>query len=393
MIYLGDCLEVMKGFEDNSVDSIVTDPPYGIFFMGKKWDYDVPSIEIWKEALRVLKPGGHLLSFGGTRTYHRLAQGIEDAGFEIRDSLQWLFGSGFPKSLNISKQLDKMAGKEREVVGELKGTFANIKRDTKTGQDGLYGGIATERDRIKVNITKPATPEAQQWEGWGTALKPANEIICLARKPLSEKTIAQNVLKHGTGGINIDGCRVGTDENLGREQKDGPLPPKYGFNQNSMGNKYQEGNPKGRFPSNVILDEIAGEMLGEPSRFFYCAKSSKSERNQGLDSFDAKKVSDGRNTVNDTAFQRDDNLRKNTHPTIKPISLMEYLVKLITPPNGIVLDPFMGSGSTGVACKNLDFKFRGIEKNKEYYQIAEERLKHAKIEKEDKDKKTPRKLF
>jgi DNA modification methylase len=300
-LLLGDCLVRLKEFPDNSVDSVVTDPPYGLSFMGKKWDYDVPSVAIWKEVLRVLKPGGHLLSFGGTRTYHRMVVNIEDAGFEIRDQLQWLYGSGFPKSLNVGKQLDN--------------------------------------------------PEM---EGMGTALKPANEPIVLARKPLSEATVAANVLKWGTGGLNIGACRIGTET---------------------------ISTHVGRFPANLILDETAAAMLDEQtgmlskqgspklkdsvgkmygggtkdssffgdtggaSRFFYVAKASKSEKG-----------------------------KENTHPTVKPIKLMIYLIKLVTPPNGVVLDPFMGSGSTGVACVAEKVDFIGIEQSAEYLEIASKRI-------------------
>lgn len=327
---------------DNSVDSIVTDPPYGLSFMGKKWDYDVPSVEIWKQALRVLKPGGHLLSFGGTRTYHRMVVNIEDAGFEIRDQIQWLYGSGFPKSHNLK----------------------------------------------------------DEWQGWGTALKPANEPICLARKPLSEKTVALNVQKWGTGAINIAGCRVEAKDQLEFEKNWSERKAPAGFNGDSSG-IYGSGKtnnpiaykPTGRWPANLLLDEEAAAMLDkqsgpcktgnlEPhhklkasnnnsmsgpnyarspnqsfggdtptgaSRFFYCAKASKSERNAGLD-------------------------KPSNHPCVKPLKLMAYLCRLITPPKGIILDPFMGSGSTGVAAKQEGFDFIGIEMNEEYLEIAKKRI-------------------
>lgn len=304
-LILGNCLDKLKDLPDNSLDSIVTDPPYGLSFMGKKWDCEVPSIEIWKECLRVLKPGGHLLSFGGTRTYHRLVVNIEDAGFEIRDCIQWLYGSGFPKSHNI--------------------------------KEGDY-------------------------KGWGTALKPANEPICVARKPLEKGlTVAENVLKWGCGAINIDASRIGRVAYIPDAQ--------------------------GRWPANIILDEEAAAVLDEQSgvlksgelkgynipgasanghlqgrasrliekstadsggasRFFYVAKASKKDRGEG-----------------------------NNHPTVKPIKLMEYLIKLVTPLNGTVLDPFMGSGTTGVAAKNLGFKFIGCEMNPEYFKISETRIK------------------
>jgi adenine-specific DNA-methyltransferase len=288
MILLGNCLDELKKLNDCSVDAVVTDPPYGLNFMGKKWDYDVPNTDIWCEVLRVLKPGGHLLSFFGTRTYHRGVVRIEDSGFKIRDQIQWIYGSGFPKSLNLK----------------------------------------------------------DEWKGWGTALKPANEPIVLARKPLSEKTVADNVLKWGCGAINVDGSRI---ENLGKRGNpcgaDGKI-------HRTTGNCYGTHNQnesfdltQGRWPTNIIFDEAAVEMLGEPSRFFYVAKASQKERG-----------------------------KDNNHPTVKPIKLMEYLIKLITPPNGIVLDPFMGSGSTGVAANNLGFNFIGIELNEEYFEIAKERL-------------------
>jgi len=200
-LHHGDCLDILKTLENNSIDAIVTDPPYGLSFMGKKWDYGVPSVEIWQQALRVLKPGGHLLSFGGTRTYHRLAVNIEDAGFEIRDQIQWIYGQGFPKSMDVSKAIDKSLGAEREVIGKADYTV-NDKRN------GAYASEeATQRERLDVLLTKPASDQAKKWEGWGTALKPANEPICLARKP-PEGTIANNVQTYGTGTLNIDGCRV-----------------------------------------------------------------------------------------------------------------------------------------------------------------------------------------
>lgn len=417
----GDSFDVLRSMPANSIDALVTDPPYGWRFMGKAWDspdikqtnekdqayrdkmakqkgewrigsdgrrrrrasgriaglaahggtYDLTNIgncafQVWseswaKEVYRVLKPGGHALIFCGPRTYHRMATGVEDAGFEIRDQLQWIFGQGFPKSLNVGK-------------------------------------------------------------GFGTALKPANEPIVMARKPLSEKTVALNVKKWGTGAINIDSSRILYNSKVNFKSI-----------QNGKSNRAQVGNfginktkqniptykPSGRFPSNLLLDEHAAKVLdeksgttkspvtykrnsesvnknaygrgvGEPagkssfnfgdtggaSRFFYVAKTSKTERNRGLN-HTPKKVNDGRKSKIDNAFQRGETLRQNTHPTVKPIRLMEYLIRLITPPKGVVLDPFMGSGSTGVAAKSLGFKFIGIERELEYFQIAKRRIKNA----------------
>lgn len=326
----GDCLERMKDLDNNSVDSIVTDPPYGLGFMGKHWDKGVPSAEIWAEALRVLKPGGHLLAFAGTRTQHRMAVNIEDAGFEIRDMIAWIYGSGFPKSRNLK----------------------------------------------------------DEWAGWGTALKPALEPITVARKPF-KGTVAANVLEHGTGAINIDGCRVGTEENLERVS---------GGAENSVGNwgmkrGHTTQQPSGRWPANIIhdgSDEVVGlfpvsgaskasnrglqhsgrhggladiggntkegtdtvrghnDNGGSAARFFYCAKASKKDRGEG-----------------------------NKHPTVKPTDLMRYLCRLVTPPNGIVLDPFLGSGSTGKAAILEGFRFIGIELDPDYFEIAKQRIEEA----------------
>lgn len=413
MIHLGDCLEVLKSLPDNSVDSCVTDPPYGFSFMGKRWDYELPSAEIWKEILRVLKPGAHLLAFGGPRTYHRLACGIEDAGFEIRDQIQWLFGSGFPKSHDVSKAIDKMHGVEREVLDTIpdrwtgKGNALNFKTDRPQEEVSVLGG--------------PKTPDAIKWQGWGTALKPANEPICLARKPLSEDTVAKNVLKWGTGGLNIDGCRIGTDKiesgRAGRSKtesiyKDGLAPQE------------TKHFSQGRFPANLIfshseyctddqcdiecaiknLDEQSGVlhsrcninpttrgggMYGHgtfkgvgfsdhakgqgASRFFYCAKVSSRERNQGCEGLPEH------DTYSEAATtpmrdQRDQVKRTNNHPTVKPIKLMSYLCRLVTPPAGVILDPFMGSGSTGIAAHNEGFEFIGIEREEEYFEIAKARI-------------------
>jgi DNA modification methylase len=332
----GDSLLVLQLLDENSVDAIVTDPPYGLAFMGKKWDYDVPSEELWRQCFRVLKAGGHLLCFAGTRTQHRMAVRIEDAGFEIRDMIAWVYGSGFPKSLDVSKAIDKAAGAEREVVGETrKGA-----QSESTGRYGAWGDGITP--------TLPATPEAKQWEGWGTALKPALEPITVARKPLIG-TVAENVLQHGTGAINVDGCRVGE-----------------------------------RWPANFIHDgsEEVTDLLGSAARFFYCAKASKRDRDEGCEGMELVTHQSGMGgamPVDDDGNARDrfKAQSRNHHPTVKPTDLMRYLCRLVTPPDGTVLDPFMGSGSTGKAAVLEGFRFIGIEREEEYCEIAKARIKHA----------------
>ena len=591
----GDNIESLKKLPDNSIDSVVTDPPYGLSFMNKKWDYDVPSVEFWKEVYRVLKPGGHILSFGGTRTYHRMVVNIEDAGFEIRDQIMWLYGSGFPKSLNVGKAVDKLEGNEREVVGKqtnLAGRNDTLMGDRTDSGAGMFSGVKKE-----IDITKGTSP----FEGWGTALKPANEPICLARKPLSEKSVVENVLKWKTGGINVDGCRVGSESmSYIRNEKDRGV---IGFGMN----KYESETTEGRFPANIILECICDEVIkgergeviktnrirkydtgeerwtgftkkveavdnygdkgdihtdpncpcrlldeqsgesrsncksvviegkdanvfndgekktsghkkkmmvgnysdkGGASRFFYQAKVSKAERNMGLDGIilqlsnfcvsidynnkeiklwekkkkkarhqevmelltqkdidelQLKKVMEnticewntgsyGNNTMDiyqmvatfttlmvtnlitelkilnvlieqntnenisecilKTEFggnivtnvmsgnpkniiieQKKDGCQdnvnlvelkqqlkinvkenKNIHATVKPINLMAYLCRLITPEGGICLDPFMGSGSTGVAAQLEGFRFVGMEMDNDYFKIAEARI-------------------
>jgi DNA modification methylase len=382
-LHCGDNREVLRTMADASVDSIVCDPPYELGFMGKKWDstgiaYDVT---LWTECLRVLKPGGHLIAFGGSRTYHRLAVAIEDAGFEIRDQIQWIYGNGFPKSLDVSKALDKQAGAEREVVG--------IGLHVANRQSRPYGqGTTQEKSIDNRQITAPSTDIAKAWHGWGTALKPAHEPAVLARKPLTG-TVADNVMTWGCGALNIDGCRVAYD---------GKAPTGSGSDNNLIyghrkGNGGNETSPFGRWPANVILDEEATQVLDEQSghsvssgniwhcqgtpsvakgkeyprtshghsdsggasRFFYVAKASKAEREAGLDS---------------------DGDRANHHPTVKPIELMRYLVRLVTPKGGTVLDPFMGSGSTGCAAMLEGMDFVGIDITPEYLEIARRRILH-----------------
>lgn len=550
LILTGNCLDELKKLDDNSVDSIVTDPPYGLSFMGKKWDYDVPSVDVWRECLRVIKPGGHLLAFSGSRTYHRMVVNIEDGGFEIRDQIMWLYGSGFPKSHNISKAIDKESGYKGQVVG------------SRTVDVGMQSGsMHTGRESVlEEREVRELSPEAKQWEGWGTALKPAHEPVVVARKPL-QGTVAENVLEHGTGGINIDESRVGTEggtrkpeptpqtptvnaygsglngggcesidagrfpanvihdgseevidafphtkgtvpDSLGQDgfwfdgqgvRSNRQISPGYSdegsaaryFKETAFSKQehepivlarkplegtvaenvlehgtgglnidasrvgdlvqdtskngrepavhkttvFQSGLKKdfegeitvGRFPSNVIHDgseEIVegfpettsgkpgiirkgtndGAAFGDESRapgtpmtgfgdsgsaarFFYCAKTSTAERNAGLDEMEDKEMGrnqsslDGGKMLTGSGNERS-NLKKNFHPTVKPIALMEYLCRLVTPPGGVVLDPFMGSGTTGIAALRLGFEFIGVELSPEYVEIATTRIAH-----------------
>jgi site-specific DNA-methyltransferase (adenine-specific) len=422
-LLLGDCRDRLKELSDNSIDSIVTDPPYELGFMGKSWDasgvaYDVT---VWQECLRVLKHGGHLLSFGGSRTYHRMACAIEDAGFQIRDQIMWVYGSGFPKSLNISKAIDKAAGAEREVVGSKLGQ-AGYHLQGHSSSTGAFShglGSSTPETRLASSlVTASATAEAEEWDGWGTALKPAHEPIVLARKPLVG-TVANNVLTHGVGGINIDGCRVISDDwdektvlakytgnNLGNNSVTG------NFGVTKIKSTNTESTLIGRFPANFIHDgsdevlqlfpetktgstkphknisqaeynqmnskEYTGFHIGDSgsaARFFYCAKASKKDRNEGLDGFDAKFSPTMNNGIGGKEHDPDTATKKlNHHPTVKPTELMRYLCRLITPPNGTVLDPFTGSGSTGKAAVLEGFNFIGIEQLAEYIEIAKARI-------------------
>jgi DNA modification methylase len=536
MIHTGDCLEMMRDMADNSVDAVVTDPPYGLSFMGKEWDHGVPGVPFWTEALRVLKPGGYLLAFGGTRTFHRLAVAIEDAGFEIRDCLSWLYGSGFPKSHNIGKAVDKIQGNERKVLEKIKPagfkTAASGYKDNKA-----WSGISTKGN--------------SEWEGWGTALKPAWEPIIMARKPMSEKTVAANVLKWDVGGLNIDSSRVpaynseheqsnipdrkscqgiGSEENTrgrslcglrnlreessqvevadrtgevadymrsgvsvgndanacqpkmaggnvdrqsdgvsalasprsessgqgttsdavaegncrastgdgaqtgamandqgarsprqreqvgqsagesgaagGGKSRQGTSPSASAIGETGSGkqasaSRVGKGESLGRWPANLVLsypedeydadgnllpnpgsDEVLAGFPGEgdksAARFFYCAKASKDERNAGLEGMEEKMREGNRpNSPDDSGRwpDHDHGIRgANNHPTVKPVSLMRWLVRMVTPPDGVVLDPFCGSGSTGVAAVREGFRFIGIEMNPEYVLIAELRI-------------------
>ena len=359
-LYLGDCLQVLKELSDNSIDSIVTDPPYGIKFMGKKWDCEVPSIEIWQECIRVLKPGGNLLAFAGTRTQHRMACNIEDAGFEIRDMIAWIYGSGFPKSHNL---------------------------------DG-------------------------EWQGWGTALKPALEPITFARKPLIG-TVAQNVELYGTGAINIDECRVQTDDQIDSVKNNNIKGNAYNSEKAGIRDTVYVQNQLGRFPANLIhdgSDEVKSyfpEAKGQQgdlkkqgsnrqspngiyggmrpaldhaarietdksaSRFFYCAKANRTDRNEGTESSN-KPMLQMNSTMRDCENVDWSKRNGNFHPTVKPTELMRYLCRLVTPKGGVVLDPFMGSGSTGKAAILEGFSFVGIEREAEYFGIAQARCQFVK---------------
>jgi len=354
--------------------------------MGKKWDYDVPQVELWKEVYRVLKPGGHILSFAGSRTYHRMAVNIEDAGFEIRDMLGWLYGSGFPKSHNIGKAVDKLQGNKREVVeyehwGRKNRSYHN---SSDTDLHFKYKGENKKNKGSKIKTSKGNS----QWEGWGTALKPAHEPIVMARKPFNT-SVAENVLTHGTGGINIDECRVGTEKrtNSFSGKSDIVFAGKGLYSGKNKGETIVEG----RFPANIIHDgsEEVLEVFEESSRFFYCAKASKAERNMGLDELSTKQTTGGGggignylDDINSASgkYGSEKAPQKNYHPTVKPIKLMEYLVRLVTPKEGIVLEPFAGSGTTLIACKQQGFNYIGIEREQEYCDIAEARLKGVKIQ-------------
>ena len=399
MLVNGDCLEEVQKLVDKGiqVDSIVTDPPYhlisiverfgkegsapakdkdGAFqrqskgFMGKEWDGGDIAFrkETWELFMKVLKPGGHLLAFSGSRTYHRMAVAIEDAGFSIRDQIMWLYGSGFPKSLNLGKSIDKKLGNERVAVGERTRNVKPFDDDNGWNSNNTTGNYT---------YTKGNT----EWEGWGTALKPAHEPIVLARKPISENSIVANVLKHRTGGINIDTCRI-EGEKQTRDSNPVMNSGKYAQNENA---DREETTPdtKGRFPANVMHNGLEEDW----ARYFYCPKTSKAEKNKGLEDLPIKKTSSmsGRRDSHDMEGYSIDNdvtgrfvtEKQNVHPTVKPIKLMKYLCRLVTPKGGTVLDPFMGSGSTGIAAKDEGFDFIGIEKEKEYFEIAEQRINVA----------------
>lgn len=374
--YTGDSREVLANLEPDSIDSFVTDPPYELGFMGRSWDNSVVSFdpELWALCLRALKPGGHLVAFGGSRTFHRIAVAIEDAGFEIRDTLSWLYGSGFPKSHDISKAIDKRAGAEREVVS----TGNPVKRMIPGADQNATGSWIKDNGREYVpTVTAPSTEDAATWDGWGTALKPAWEPIILARKPF-KGTVASNVLTYGTGALNIDGSRLPDRESVQHRPASAS-----GVGNGGVAYGTREGLAMtyegGRWPPNVAMDEDAANLLGDRSRFMYVAKASKRERNRGLDDFPDQQGG-ALNLRNDAHAQRVGNSTapaKNTHPTVKPVSLMCWLVRMVTPPDGIVCDPFMGSGSTGVASVLEGFHFFGIDMLPENVAIADARIMDA----------------
>ena len=430
----GDCVEVMRSLPDASVDAVVCDPPYGLGFMLKEFDLlgEGQAQQKWHEAwateaFRVLKPGGHLLAFGGTRTYHRLASAVEDAGFEIRNSVIWCYGSGFPKSLDVSKALDKAAGAEREVVGAKGGRYATPKQDFRGGKHHAAADVPTG---LFNEITAPATDDAKKWEGWGTALKPAFEPVVVARRPLIG-TVAANVIAHGTGALNIDATRIpfasAADEKESKtknQHADFGTPPltgnvTYGDYSMVAPKNY---NPSARWPANLMLShspscvhvETDGDtdvwacVPGCPVRamddqqekdsstegvsryfmrfapqdapFIYAPKANKKEKDAGCENLPTQQQDLTREPGlpgSDNPRNRGAKQRFNHHPTVKPVSVMAYLCRLVTPPGGWVLDPFMGSGTTGVAAHREGFNFIGIEREVDYMAIAEARIRHA----------------
>lgn len=421
-LYKGKMQEVLATFEEGSIDSIICDPPYELNFMGKGWDNSGVAFQkdTWEHCFKVLKEGGYLLAFGGSRTFHRIAVAIEDAGFEIRDCIMWLYGSGFPKSMNIGLAIDKKLGVESEVVGTaFKGSSPLAGNHKGTWADGQKDG--------EYEIKKAQN----EWQGWGTCLKPAYEPIIVARKPF-KCSLVENIMQNGVGGINIDECRIPTSDDLYRK------PCENGSIYSQQEKQYTTGTMNdsyklGRFPANVILtydetdyEEVCGGMPntsgderqtkyienpgtswkntskiikrsfyndeGSASRYFYCAKATKKDRDEGLDLFESKQLyyDDRRGNSFDIFVKRDENgkplnaVRKNIHPTVKPVELMQYLVRLVTPKNGTILDCFMGSGSTGKAVmfenreRQTNYKFIGVEMTEEYLPICQSRIDYAK---------------
>jgi site-specific DNA-methyltransferase (adenine-specific) len=402
-IHNSECLAHMRTMEDNSVDAIVTDPPYGMNFMGKKWDYDVPSVEIWQECLRVLKPGGHMLTFAGTRTYHRMVVRIEDAGFEVRDMIAWVFASGMPKSLDVSKAIDKVAGVEREIVGKVKLTGTARKSTTHTGHGAGATNAADPRNYVETykDITVPATEAAKKWDGWGTALKPAFEPIAVLRKPLAG-TVAKTVLQYGTGGINIGACRIAVTNTENQVIKpEGRWPANFCHDSSDevlelfpsphgagKARSAEDGTHSGNVDGVTNFRGSPAMRFGDKgsaARFYFCAKASKKDRDEGCEDLEAiHRVNGNKWTDIDYRVLRgerppsaESGPRRNFHATVKPTALMRWLCRLVTPPGGVVLDPFMGSGSTGKAALLEGFNFIGIERETDYFNIAQKRLSHA----------------
>ena len=392
-LYQGNMLDMLEVIEPNTIDSIVCDPPYELNFMGKGWDNSGIAFQsdTWKKCYEVLKPGGYLLAFGGSRTFHRIACAIEDAGFEIRDTIMWLYGSGFPKSMNIGLAIDKKNGVDNRTGNIVKGMGSNNTTAMKNCLSESQEFASEYEERIAQN----------EWQGWGTCLKPSFEPIIVARKPF-KGSLVDNVIEYGVGGINIDECRVAFNGDKWKNQKSGNTAKAFNLNEQQrtagtgiLAGFECEANENGRFPANTILtydetdfDEVCGGFPGDNkgqsnSRYFYCAKASKKDRDEGLDTFNQEEVNDGRNTPIDNAFQRGETLRKNTHPTVKPTELMQYLVRLVSPDGATILDPFNGSGSTGKAVmyenreKHKDYKYIGIELTEEYLPIAQARIEYV----------------
>jgi DNA modification methylase len=455
-LYYGNMLDMLEVIEKNSIDSVICDPPYELNFMSKGWDNAGVSFksDTWKKCYEVLKPGGYLLAFGGSRTFHRIACAIEDAGFEIRDTIMWLYGSGFPKSMDISKQIDKKGGNDYskqfaidlkqaresrnltqkycddkycngstnwswyegrkdgcripdyqtylEIIKEFpelekyRELIKEVEREViGKGKAGLTKGtIANFAGTTEFNITAPSTNLAKKWQGWGTALKPSFEPIIIARKPF-KGSLVDNVIEHGVGGINIDECRVGNEERFNPSATIGKNGV-YNWNTTTNENEEYKGQiVNGRFPANTILtydetdfDEVCGgfpkDNKGQSNaRYFYCAKASKKDRDEGLEEFEDGNITDGRKAISDRPYLRKETSRKNTHPTVKPTELMQYLVRLVSPDGATILDPFNGSGSTGKAVmyenkeRNKNYKYIGIELTEEYLPISKARIEYV----------------
>ena len=383
----GNNIDILKGYPDNHFDSIVTDPPYGIEFLAKEWDKNTGAVETWAECFRVLKPGGYILAFSAARTYHNLATNIESVGFEIRDQLMWLYSSGFPKAQDVGKAIQKRLGV----------------KETKEKKLNQYGGISNQTEReAGIDYTKdkerhptiqevvPTSPQAKQWAGWKTALKPAHEPIVMARKPFKGSCV-DNVLKHGVGALNIDATRIGEEEMpIGAHEQ---TPSLFDSNKKSA---FADETIQGRFPSNVL-----GEVEGY-QKFFYCPKVSRAERHIGFETKDIPTNPDGMLTgfyengeSNETgsSYINKPITAGNNHPTVKPVALMKYLIKLVTPQGGKILDPFTGSGSTGMAAVELDYDFTGCELDADYVGIANNRITAWKNKKDLENNPLPEEWF